>query len=79
MAKGGKLKIEGEKKVGICRHFKKITQKKIKKSAKKTAKKSCRLPPMCSDGTGRTDGGNQKCPSMFFILCGHLEICIIYT
>ena len=30
------------------------------------------------DGTGRTDG-NQKCPSMFFILCGNIEHVYIYT
>ena len=33
------------------------------------------------DGTDGTDGrtdGNQKCPSMFFILCGHLEHVYIY-
>ena len=42
-----------------------------------------RLPPTLSlRGTVvRTDGtdGNQKCPSMFFILCAHLENLYIYT
>ena len=37
------------------------------------------LPYFHCDGTGR-DGreGNKKCPSMFFILCGHLEHVYIF-